>query len=147
MDFGGEILQPIWTPGHANDHYCILVPNRGWLFSGDLFISARPKVTRRVESPLIEMDSLQKLLKHDFDLLLCAHRGPISQGKEAIRKKWERLHEIKGLAEDLQKKGWSTRAITTELLGKEDLLLSLISLGDFSKKNLIEGLLADSKLN
>lgn len=28
------------TPGHSNDHICLLEPDEGWLFSGDLFLSA-----------------------------------------------------------------------------------------------------------
>ena len=33
---------PIKTPGHTEDHICLLEPNKGWLFTGDLFITPYP---------------------------------------------------------------------------------------------------------
>ena len=36
-------FQVIYTPGHSPDHICLYEPERGWLFSGDLFIGGRDR--------------------------------------------------------------------------------------------------------
>ena len=35
-------FQAIYTPGHSPDHLCLYEPERGWLFSGDLYVGFSP---------------------------------------------------------------------------------------------------------
>ena len=62
---------------------CFLEPERGWLFSGDLYISGRTRYLRADESVADTIDSLRRFLEVDFGTLFCSHRGPIADGKEA----------------------------------------------------------------
>ena len=40
---GNFSFRVIYTPGHSPDHICLYEPERGWLFSGDLFIGGRDR--------------------------------------------------------------------------------------------------------
>lgn len=42
-------FEVIHTPGHDRDHICLFERKHGWLFTGDLFITSRPVVTRPME--------------------------------------------------------------------------------------------------
>lgn len=139
---GGLRLRPIFSPGHSPDMTCYLEPNRGWLFSGDLFVAALPRYLRSDEDFPKQIESLRRILEHEFDTLFCAHRGVVEKGRQAFRRKLEYLESLRGRARALRGKGRDIREITRQLLGKED-LLSWISGGHFRKSNLIEACLKD----
>ena len=139
---GGLRLLPIFSPGHSPDMTCFLEPNRGWLFSGDLFVAALPRYLRSDEDFPQQVESLRRIIEHEFDTLFCAHRGVVEKGRQAFRRKLEYLESLRGRARALREKGREVRQITRELLGKED-LLSWISGGHFRKSNLIEACLKD----
>jgi len=40
---GDYQLQVIFTAGHSPDHLCLYEPQRGWLFTGDLFVGGRER--------------------------------------------------------------------------------------------------------
>lgn len=50
---GGVTLVRVWTPGHCPDHHVMFCPERKWLFAGDLFVSARPRLFRMEEVSLL----------------------------------------------------------------------------------------------
>lgn len=62
----GLRLQTISTPGHAADLICYLEPERGWLFTGDLYIGSRPRYLRQDENLPLQIESLRAILQHDF---------------------------------------------------------------------------------
>jgi glyoxylase-like metal-dependent hydrolase (beta-lactamase superfamily II) len=37
IDLGGRKLEVIYTPGHSNDHACLLDKKNRWLWTGDIF--------------------------------------------------------------------------------------------------------------
>jgi glyoxylase-like metal-dependent hydrolase (beta-lactamase superfamily II) len=39
-------FQVIYTPGHSPDHICLYEPDRGWLFTGDLFVGGQDRALR-----------------------------------------------------------------------------------------------------
>ena len=39
-------FQVLYTPGHSPDHICLYEPERGWLFTGDLFIGGQERALR-----------------------------------------------------------------------------------------------------
>lgn len=137
----GMTLIPYYTPGHSDDSSCYLEPNRGWLFSGDLYIVSRPHSMRYDENPWDLINSLENLLHCDFEVLFCAHRGVVSNGKQAIQSKLNFLRELGESILELHERGYSQKAITRKLLGKED-LLALITYYTFSKQNFVKNFLA-----
>ena len=136
----GFTLRPIPAPGHAPDMTCYLEPNRGWLFTGDLYISDRPQYLRKEENPHQEIESLRRVLTYNFEVVFCAHRGVIRQGREALQKKLDYLTTLRRQVQELHRQGYRSGEIQKRLLGSES-QMSWITMRHFSKRNLIEALL------
>jgi len=136
----GLVLKAISTPGHSEDMTCYYVPDRGWMFCGDLFISSRPTHLRSDENIHQEIQSLYRVLSFDFEVLFCGHRGIIPNGHQAIREKLNYLESLRDQVGGLHREGKSARAVTRILLGRED-AMSWVTSFHFSKKNLVTSLL------
>ena len=137
----GLHVRAILTGGHAPDMTCLLIPERGWLFSGDMFVASTIRYLRADEDLDGILAGLHLLLEHEFDTLFCAHRGVVHDGHTAIRAKLEGLEALRDRARGLERDGMSLREITRVLLGKED-MVAWITQGHYSKSNLVRGLLA-----
>ncbi|MBC7105811.1 MAG: MBL fold metallo-hydrolase [Firmicutes bacterium] len=146
MPVGEEVRTPrfafrvIHTPGHSDDHICLLEPGRGWAFTGDLFISERAQALRSDEDALLILESLRRLLEHDFEVLFCASGLVTRNARRAVAAKiafWEDLREK---AEELYRAGLGPDEIRERLLGPETALYGLTG-GDFAKVHLIRSLL------
>lgn len=87
----GSSLTAIHAPGHAKDLHCFYLPEEGWLFSADLFIARRLKYFRVDERLDQLIDSIGKILSYDFDVLFCAHRGIVQNGRRPLAEKRENL--------------------------------------------------------
>ncbi|MDY7092588.1 MAG: MBL fold metallo-hydrolase [Acidobacteriota bacterium] len=143
LEHRGRRYRIIPTPGHAFDHVCLYDEERRWLFSGDLYV--HPKVTylRRIEDVWQHLDSLRRVRALEPERLFCAHAGPVDRATRALERKiefWENLAREVG---ELHRRGLSSRQIRKRLVGSES-LFSYLSLGDFSKLNLIHDLLRGS---
>lgn len=139
----GGALRPLPAPGHSADMTCFFEPSRGWLFSGDLYIASRTRYLRADESVGDTIESLRQMLELDFGTLFCSHRGPISSGKEALRRKLAFLEELCGRVAELHARNRSEKEIARELLGRED-WMRWVSFGHFSKRNLVLGCLDEA---
>ncbi len=137
---GTEII-PVHTPGHAKDLTCFYVPEKRWLFSGDLYIAKSLKYLRADENLTDLIASLEKVLKLDFDVVFCPHAGIITDGKTAMATKRDNLVGMCAQAQSMKQSGKSISDITHALLGEED-MLSKISRYNISKGNLIKEALA-----
>ena len=133
-------LKSIETPGHSDDSICYLEPNRGWLFTGDIYITSRPHSLREDENPHDQINSLKFLLDQDFKTLFCAHRGIIKNGKQAIKNKHDYLIELRDEVFHLHTLGLTEKEIRYKLLGREN-LVSLLTLFNFCKQNFIRNFL------
>ncbi len=133
---GGRRLTPIHAPGHSHDMTCYLDPERGHLFTGDLYIASKTRYLRDDEDLKQQLDSLCKILELDFATVFCAHRGVVRSGKAALAKKLDFLESLCQRVAALKAEGRSVRGITRKLLGREDLMTVLTGL-HFSKRNLI----------
>lgn len=132
------------TPGHSTDHVCLFEPEERWLFSGDLFIHERARYLRVDEDAHQILGSLRRVLALRPQLLICSHAGFVEDGYSAIERKiayWEQLAEE---ARRLRESGWSSKEITEVVLGREGLPTRL-SRGHFSKRNLVNSLLAGTE--
>jgi glyoxylase-like metal-dependent hydrolase (beta-lactamase superfamily II) len=136
----GYSLRAIPAPGHSSDMTCYLEPNRGWLFTGDLYIASRPRFLRADENVGDQIDSLRRVLELDFETVFCAHRGVVSNGREAIKAKLDYLVSLREEVRKLHGEGRSVREIKRMLLGKEG-MLTFITMFHFSKRHLIDACL------
>jgi glyoxylase-like metal-dependent hydrolase (beta-lactamase superfamily II) len=140
LTVGPYTLHVVPTPGHSDDHVCLFEPERRWLFAGDLYISPRARYIRSVEDPWTIVASLRRVAALAPELLVCSHAGFVEPAVPAIEAKiayWEQLAEA---ARSLVSQGLSERAAARRLLGREG-FLTWFSLGSFSKRNLVHGLL------
>ena len=138
----GLRLRTLSAPGHATDLVCYLEPERGWLFTGDLYIGSRPRYLRQDENLALQITSLRAVLQHDFKTVFCGHRGVVLDGYRAVEEKLDYLLMFCEQVRELRSKGYSIGAITRRLLGRED-LTSLATLGHFTKRNMVRGGLAE----
>lgn len=136
----GFRLRALNTPGHSPDMTCYLEPDRGWLFSGDVFIGVKPRYLRADEDLNKTIESLRHILRYDFDTVFCAHHGVAAKGRQVIQKKLDYLESLRARVRALHKEGRSIDEITRTLVGKEG-PISWVTLYHFSKRNLIEGCL------
>ncbi|MEK7433408.1 MAG: MBL fold metallo-hydrolase [Cyanobacteriota bacterium] len=133
----GLVFLSIKTPGHSDDMNCYLETNRGWLFTGDLYISSKITHSRKEENPYLDLESLTDILKYDFSTVFCSHRGVLEDGKKIIQNKINYLTEIKEKVSFMKKEGRSLSETTKLIMGKED-FFTYISMFNFSKKNFIK---------
>lgn len=127
---------PISTPGHTTDHVCLFEPNQGWLFTGDLYITPYSKVFSAEESMEDYIQSLEYIQTLDYHTVFCAHSGVIEDGKIMMGKKLSYLKSIKEEVTHLHHLGMSDVAIRKKIF-PEKVKLEMISLGQFSRLNLI----------
>eukprot|EP01137_Pigoraptor_chileana_P031831 Opistho-2@20285 len=139
----GTKLLPIPVPGHCPDMVAFLEPNRGILFSGDLFITKNPMFARMEENPLEEIESMRRVLKHDFDTMFCSHRGRLDGARKLLSDRLEFLEGIRDRSRELHARGMPVGEISQRLLGKEE-WITFISRGHFSKTNMIRHMVASS---
>ncbi len=136
----GRRLRTIPSPGHSRDMTCYLEPERGWLFSGDLYISRSTRHMRADEDLGEQIASLRRIVALDFETVFCSHRGVVRSGKQALQAKLDFLESLCQRVGQLRSEGRSDREITRLLLGRENWLSWATGL-HFSKRNLIRACL------
>jgi glyoxylase-like metal-dependent hydrolase (beta-lactamase superfamily II) len=133
-------LQVIYTPGHTDDHICLYDADTGYIFAGDLYLGLKVRVLRSDEDVLAMMESLRRVLALEISVLFCGSGKAIENAAEHLRLKLEFLEELQSRVQELHAQGWPVDRIRDRLLGREGFLW-LISRGEFSKLNLVQGLL------
>jgi len=132
----GSNIVPVHTPGHAKDLTCYFIPERKWLFSGDLYISKSLRYLRVDEDLSQLIDSIRKVLELDFEIIFCPHRGIVEEGKQAMVDKLNNLINLCEKSQALEREGMNEKQIVKKVLGKED-GISYLSAFNISKINLI----------
>lgn len=133
-------FQVLHTPGHSPDHVVLYEPGQGWLFSGDLFIHPRLSTLRVTEDLPLWWRSLREVARLPFERLFCSHYGRVA-GPAELREKIEFIGNLAEQAGELYRRGLPPKEIRNRLLGREN-WLPLVTAGEFSKLNLVHGLLA-----
>jgi len=108
--------QVIHTPGHADDHIALYNEERKMLFTGDLYVAARTKVSMTTESIPQIMSSIQLLLEYEFDAIYCSHAGYLENGRELMNQKLRYLEGMSLKAKELAGGGASPQEIADTLL-------------------------------
>jgi len=133
-------LRVVHTPGHAADHVVLFEPERGWLFSGDLYLAPRLRYLRADEDVYAMIESLRRVLALEPRVLFCQHRGRVADGAAMLAGKLDFLLELGGRIHDLQGSGLGEAEIARTLPGS-DLLWRVWTGGDFSKRNFVRAFL------
>lgn len=133
-------FEVIPTPGHTVDHVVFCEKEKGWLFTGDLFVSTNPVQWAPDESADKFITSLQRVLELDFDTVFCGHDGIRQNGKKLISQKLSYLRELRDKAVDLFNKGYSNRQIDRILFPKKP-PSTYVTMGEWSSYHLINSLL------
>jgi endoribonuclease LACTB2 len=134
-------LELLPTPGHSPDHHAVWDAERETLFSGDLFLGVKVRVARPMEDPRALAESARRAAELRPRRLLDAHRGIVPNGADALRAKAAWLEEAIGAIDERIARGWSDRAITRAVLGREDLVYA-VSRGDLSRLNFVRAVRA-----
>lgn len=124
------------TPGHSPDHVCFFERERGWLFTGDLFLSERLRYLREDEDLASLIASLEAVSRLPLRRVFCAHRGPVRDGPAALRRKAEGLAAMRDRVRELLAQGLPEREIARRAVGPEG-FLTWFSLGRFSARNFV----------
>jgi glyoxylase-like metal-dependent hydrolase (beta-lactamase superfamily II) len=134
-------LEPIHTPGHSKDHVAYLERDRGWLFSGDLFLGERIKYFRVDERMDDQIRSLRRVLEHDFDALFCAHNPRPTDGKRHLARKLDFLESLRDEALDLHEQGYPKQQIVHRLARDEDRTIRWVTMGNVSFAHMVRSAL------
>ena len=135
-------LKPIFTPGHSPDHYAFLEKQKGWLFSGDLYLG-KIKFTRQDENVPQMIESIKKVLQYDFEVFFCAHHPRLKDGKQHMQAKLQYLEDLQGKVRQLHSQGHSIQEIIPLLGRKEAKLGKFITSNDIGVDYLIRSILED----
>ncbi len=138
-------LQPIYTPGHCDDHYCYFEKNKGWLFSGDLYVADKIKYFANYESLLTQIESIKKLVALDFDTLFCSHNPKTHGGKQRLQNKLQFFEDFAGTVKQYYEQGHNARQIFALMGMKENYLNKYITLGGFCAENMVHSVVKDLK--
>jgi glyoxylase-like metal-dependent hydrolase (beta-lactamase superfamily II) len=134
-------LALIATPGHSPDHHVVWDAEREMLFAGDLFLGVKVRVARPMEDPRALAISARRAAALGPRVLLDAHRGLVPNGADALRAKAAWLEETIGAIDAQIARGWTDRAITRAVLGRED-VVAVVSRGDLSRLNFVRAVRA-----
>ncbi len=136
-------LEVIPVPGHAIDMLALFEAGRGWLFSADLYLHHYIAYFIQDESMAQQIQSIQRVLQLDFDVLFCAHNPQLKNGKSKLRKKLHFLEEFYGKVAQLYHKGLSEQQILRAMSLKEKWFVRLLSGGHLSTVNMIRSVMRD----
>ena len=134
------------VPGHSFDQLAFLNQSEGVLFSGDLFVTAKPKVMLRFESVPTIINSLKRVLKFEFADLFCGHAGHVANGKEMLKKKLDYMENMSGEILELHRQGLTNDEIKAKLLPSSHPLIEL-SNREWDTLYFITSVLAESVKN
>lgn len=132
--FTWEVIE---TPGHAYDQVAFYNREKGWLFSGDIYVTPKTRLILSWEHIRDTMESLKRVLTYDFEHLFCGHAGHVKDGKQKLQAKLDDLEEKKAEILHLYKKGLSVNEITQKLFPKHYPLIDL-SEGEWHSKYIVE---------
>ncbi|QTD43149.1 MBL fold metallo-hydrolase [Sporosarcina sp. Te-1] len=135
----------IKTPGHSEDHLAFLNNDTGQLFSGDLFVHPKTKLTLREESIPTIIRSIEQVLAFEFVELFCCHAGYIKEGRQALQGKLEFLHELRAQTLALHNQGCDAKEIQARLFPKK-YPISRFSFGEWDSIHMIHSILREAKV-
>ncbi len=130
-------------PGHAEDMVALFEPDKGWLFSADLYINSYIGYYLKNESITQQIQSLKRTLELDFRVLFCAHSPQLHHAKEKLEDKLQFLEDFYGQVVHWYLKGYGPKAIFKAMGLSEHGAIHRLSLGQLSKLNMVRSAIRD----
>ena len=129
-------LRVVYTPGHSLDHICLYEPDRGWLFTGDLFVGGRDRALRAGYDIWGIISSLKRIAALPATTLFPGSARVRHDPATELAAKIAYLEELGERVLTLHQQGRSVREIIRALLGRP-MLIEFITLGHFSRRRLV----------
>ncbi|ADC65926.1 conserved hypothetical protein [Ferroglobus placidus DSM 10642] len=141
---GKNIEEPdvdfIEAPGHSHDHLVYFIDD--YAFVGDLVVTMKPQVSFVSEKFVQIIDSIENLLKRDFEVAFGGH-GVFS--REEVEGYLAYLKNLREECLELYEKGLSFIEIYERVIGKPSnkaMMFETFSSGEWSRERLIKSLIS-----
>ena len=143
VDTGRFSFEVIETPGHSAGHVALFEREKGWCFSGDIFITEKPRVIRADEDAVRLMDSMRMLagLPSDRLVLFTSMGRIVKDGRAALLACADYLQELMDRVRGLQRQGLTPLEIKERVFGEGSSLAAMTG-GHFSSDNLVASLMS-----
>jgi glyoxylase-like metal-dependent hydrolase (beta-lactamase superfamily II) len=129
-------FQVLHTPGHSPDHLCLYEPDRGWLFTGDLFVGGWDRALRADYDIWQIISSLKRVAALPATRLFPGSARVREKPSEALAAKIDYLSRLGEGVLALHRQGWGVSEITRALCGKP-MLIEFITWGHFARRRLV----------
>ena len=140
VESGDHVFQALHTPGHALDHLCFFEPDRGWLFTGDLFVGGSERALRVDYDIWTIVTSLKRISSLPTSIMFPGSARVREKPLAEINAKIDYLENLGQRVVSLHKQGSSVRRIARNLCGGP-MFMEAITLGHFSRRGLVESFL------
>ena len=140
IEIGEASFKVIHTPGHSPDHICLFEQNRGWLFSGDLFVGGKDRALRADNDIWQLIASLKRVTKLPLTRLYPGSARIRENPVQALSDKINYLEETGDRVLALYKQGISKKEIAGRMFGGA-MPIEFFTMGDFTRLNLVESFL------
>jgi glyoxylase-like metal-dependent hydrolase (beta-lactamase superfamily II) len=137
-------FQVVYTPGHAPDHICLYEPERGWLFTGDLFSGGKDRALRAGYDIWGIIASLKRIASLPARRMFPGSAQVRENPKQELESKIAYLEDFGGRVLELHRKGWGVRAIVRAVCGGA-MQIEWITLGHFTRRNFVLSYLGINK--
>jgi glyoxylase-like metal-dependent hydrolase (beta-lactamase superfamily II) len=134
------IFRVVYTPGHSPDHICLYEADRGWLFSGDLFVGGRERAMSADSDIWGVIQSLKKIADLPLSRLFPGSAHVRENPRDELLEKIAYLEEMSVRVLDLHSKGMSVDVIAKTVFGGP-MFIEVFTLGHFSRVNLVRSFL------
>ena len=132
----------IYTPGHSPGHICLFEEQRGWLFSGDLFVGGKDRALRADFDIWQIIAWLRRFAELPLTRLFPGSARVRDNPKEELHSKVSYLEQLGHRVLNLRDQGWPIGAISRKLLGGI-MPIELLTLGHFSRRQLVRSFLGE----
>ncbi|WP_165875831.1 MBL fold metallo-hydrolase [Hazenella coriacea] len=137
-------FEVVHTPGHTADHICLVEVERGWAFTGDLYLGNKLHYGMKGESVAQQITSLKAVLSFPIQIVFCGHAGVVVNGREALEKKLDFLEWLTEETKERWEQGLDEKEIAKELLPRYP-LIPFLSQGEMSPVHLIHSVIHECK--
>ncbi|NQU03109.1 MAG: hypothetical protein HQ589_03050, partial [Syntrophaceae bacterium] len=129
-------LRVLHTEGHSPDHVVFYLQEKGWLFTGDEFVTERANSARKNEDIRQTLRVLKTLLDLTPESLMTSSGKIYRNGTAVLSRAIEYIEEMREHMRTMKEKGLSAEEMVVELFGRETPLKTFTG-GQFSRENFV----------